>query len=149
MGELANLAKLANLGGPQWSEWENYLYSSPTKRRWGSSFASFASFANRFAHEAVGEPGKASHAPLFRHCYISCVPAVSGFSLQAETGTLTGMETTDIQAVGRVVVVPDHHTGDALLRFTDPDGRSYEVRIPADSLDRLAFSVVALVKARS
>ena len=58
-------------------------------------------------------------------------------------------KTIELQAVGRVSVVPDRRTGDALLRFTDAAGRHFEVRIPAESFEGLAFSVAALAKARS
>ena len=58
-------------------------------------------------------------------------------------------ETIELQAVGRVSVVPDRRTGDALLRFTDVAGRGYEVRVPPEAFEGLAFSVAALAKARS
>ena len=58
-------------------------------------------------------------------------------------------ETTPLQAVGRVSVVPDRGTGDALLRFTDTAGHAFEVRIPEESFAGLAFSVAALAQARS
>ena len=57
-------------------------------------------------------------------------------------------ETIELQAVGRVSVVPDRRTGDPLLRFTDTAGRGFEVQIPAPALEGLAFSVAALTKAR-
>ena len=57
-------------------------------------------------------------------------------------------QTLLLQAKGRVAVAPDRKTGDALLHFTEPSGRSVEVRLTDAGFESLAFSVAALEKAR-
>ena len=48
-------------------------------------------------------------------------------------------ETLRLTAVGRVAVSPDCKTGDVLLHFTEPSGRSVEVRLTDAGFDSLAF----------